>query len=204
MLAIVVVLVAIGPLVLTGYTISQQSPGVEGGGGTSPSDQDLLRRDCVYTFSVIGSGYLAVKGDGGGKKISGTDFSTVFSNAVADAGAGRYCLSSGTFTIPPTSTGYTSRANCGIQITSNMWISGEGPSTILKSSSMPNQVICNKQFATDGSAQESNMTITDISIKGFAPTGGTFTAGDAGIIIYNFRNVFVRNVFVSGFNGNAM
>ena len=80
----VLVAVLIGPLVLTGYTTSQQSPGVGGGGAGPPVEPGSMTKPCNFQIYLDGSKILSNNCQTGANTYSGTVFSTVLQNTIDD------------------------------------------------------------------------------------------------------------------------
>ena len=121
---IILVAVLVGPLVLTGYTVQQQSFG-GGGAGTVPdwvNEQGGGVEACSYLFYQEGSIYYAKNqqpGTNRGKnQFSDSSATNVIQNAITAGGAGLYCFRAGTFlaTITPITGTYLRGAGMGITI----------------------------------------------------------------------------------------
>jgi len=175
-LIIILVAVLVGPLILTGYTISQQT-GIGGGGaGTIPdwvNEQGGGVEACSYLIYPESSNYYAKNQQPGSNRgrnqFSGTNPATVIQNAL-DSGTGGICLRRGTYTF----TGFTGSGSTSYILTmgDNDWLIGEDREDtvlILSTNALPSQasfVEYNFIRNSDQANGNTNIQIRDLTIDG--------------------------------------
>jgi len=176
---LVLVAILVGPLVLTGYTISQQSPGVGGGGaGTIPdwvNEQGGGVESCSWLIYKEGSIYYAKNqqpGSNRGKnQFSDTAFATVLTSIFSAITQGaKLCLGLGVFTL-----------TTGVSYTGHFPLTIEGQAGHL-----------DRFYLSGGGSDPTGTIIVANGIDGFTiGVPGTGPAGGKDGPIFTLRNVLI-------------